>query len=43
MVKTKEGDSMPNIKLNFPKPAKVFNKQIYDNLFDYSHFVEVWY
>ncbi len=43
MVKTKEGDSMPTIKLNFPKPAKVFNKQIYDNLFDYSHFVEVWY
>ncbi|WP_172576747.1 PBSX family phage terminase large subunit [Ligilactobacillus agilis] len=31
------------IKLNFPKPSRVFNKQIYDNLFDYSHFVEVWY
>lgn len=39
----KEGDTMPNIKLNFPKPYNVFNKQIFDNLFDYSHFVEVWY
>ena len=43
MVKTKEGDAMPNINLNFPKPNKVFNKQIFDNLFDYSHFIEVWY
>ncbi|MFR0534485.1 PBSX family phage terminase large subunit [Limosilactobacillus reuteri] len=34
---------MTKINLNFPKPANVFNKQIYDNLFDYSHFVEVWY
>ena len=34
---------MPTIKLNFPKPANVFNKQIYDSLFDYSHFIEVWY
>ena len=43
VVKTKEGDAMPNINLNFPKPNKVFNKQIFDNLFDYSHFIEVWY
>lgn len=28
---------------NFPKPYNVFNKQIYDGLFDYSHFIEVWY
>ena len=34
---------MPNIKLNFPKPYNVFNKQIFDNLFDYSYFIEVWY
>ncbi len=34
---------MPTINLNFPKPYNVFNKQIYDNLFDYSHFVEIWY
>ena len=34
---------MMKINLNFPKPANVFNKQIYDNLFDYDHFVEVWY
>lgn len=34
---------MPSLTLNFPKPAKVFNKQIFDNLFDYTHFVEVWY
>ncbi|WP_271901558.1 PBSX family phage terminase large subunit [Limosilactobacillus reuteri] len=34
---------MPTLNLNFPKPANVFNKQIYDNLFDYSHFIEVWY
>lgn len=34
---------MTKINLNFPKPANVFNKQIYDNLFDYNHFVEVWY
>lgn len=34
---------MTTINLNFPKPAKVFNKQIFDYLFDYSHFVEVWY
>lgn len=31
------------MKLNFPKPYRVFNKQIFDNLQDYSHFVEVWY
>lgn len=34
---------MRTIKLRFPKPYNVFNKQIYDNLFDYSHFIEVWY
>lgn len=34
---------MPTINLNFPKPSRVFNKQVYDYLFDYSHFVEVWY
>ncbi len=34
---------MPSLTLNFPKPAKVFNKQIFDSLFDYTHFVEVWY
>ena len=37
------GIMMTKINLNFPKPANVFNKQIYDNLFDYNHFVEVWY
>lgn len=31
------------INLAFPKPSRVFNKQIYDNLFDYSRFIEVWY
>lgn len=34
---------MPTINLNFPKPYNVFNKQIFDSLFDYSRFVEVWY
>lgn len=34
---------MTTINLNFPEPAKVFNRQIYDSLFDYGHFVEVWY
>lgn len=34
---------MPTINLNFPKPYNVFNKQIFDSLFDYTHFVEVWY
>ena len=34
---------MAKINLNFPKPTKVFNKQIFDNLSDYSHFIEVWY
>lgn len=34
---------MTTVNLNFPNPAKVFNKQIYDNLFDYDHFIEVWY
>ncbi|WP_278505786.1 PBSX family phage terminase large subunit [Ligilactobacillus animalis] len=31
------------ISLNFPQPSKVFNKQIYDSLKDYSRFIEVWY
>src|SRR5699024_11675404 len=31
------------INLNFPKPSKVFNKHIYDNLFDYDTFTEVHY
>lgn len=34
---------MTTINLNFPKPEKVFNRQIYDSLFDYDHFIEVWY
>ncbi len=34
---------MTTIKLNFPRPRRVFNRQIYDNLFDYQHFIEVWY
>lgn len=34
---------MTSINLNFPKPANVFNKQIFNSLFDYSHFTEVWY
>ena len=34
---------MPTINLNFLKPANVFNKQIFDSLFDYDHFIEVWY
>ena len=31
------------INLNFPKPSKVFNKHIYDNLFNYDTFTEVHY
>ncbi|WP_288638844.1 PBSX family phage terminase large subunit [uncultured Lentilactobacillus sp.] len=34
---------MTTIRLNFPKPERVFNRQIFDSLFDYSHFIEVWY
>ncbi len=34
---------MPTINLNFPKPSKVFNRQIFDHLQDYSHFTEIWY
>lgn len=34
---------MTTINLSFPKPQKVFNRQIFDSLFDYDHFVEVWY
>jgi phage terminase large subunit len=43
MVQAEEGDTVPTLKLNFPKPQNVFNKQIFDNLFDYDHFIEVWY
>lgn len=31
------------INLNFPKPAKVFNRNIFNILTDYSHFTEVHY
>ncbi|WP_273478646.1 PBSX family phage terminase large subunit [Ignavigranum ruoffiae] len=31
------------IDINIPKPATVFNRQIFDNLFDYDNFTEVWY
>ncbi|MCQ2570095.1 MAG: PBSX family phage terminase large subunit [Limosilactobacillus sp.] len=31
------------IDLNFPKPQKVFNKQVFDSLLDYSKLSEVWY
>lgn len=31
------------IKINIPKPTKVFNKQVYDILQDYSNFTEVYY
>lgn len=34
---------MPKININIPKPHKVFNKKIYNVLFDYSHFTEVHY
>ncbi|WP_422124789.1 PBSX family phage terminase large subunit [Planococcus sp. X10-3] len=34
---------MTTIKLNFPKPSKVFNKKIFTVLDDYSHFTEVHY
>ena len=34
---------MMTIKLNFPKPEKVFNKKIFTVLDDYSHFTEVHY
>ncbi|RHW46806.1 PBSX family phage terminase large subunit [Bombilactobacillus bombi] len=34
---------MTTINIKFPKPAHVFNRQIYDNLTDYSHFTEIWY
>lgn len=34
---------MTTININIPKPQNVFNKQIYDYLFDYSHSTEVWY
>lgn len=31
------------ITLEFPKPQKVFNKQIYNNLTDYSSRIDLWY
>ncbi|PTH38559.1 PBSX family phage terminase large subunit [Staphylococcus agnetis] len=34
---------MTTLTLNFSKPEKVFNKNIYDILFDYSHATEVHY
>ncbi|WP_194752422.1 PBSX family phage terminase large subunit [Staphylococcus chromogenes] len=34
---------MTTLTLNFEKPEKVFNKNIYDVLFDYSHATEVHY
>ncbi|WP_080875558.1 PBSX family phage terminase large subunit [Oceanobacillus timonensis] len=34
---------MTQININIPKPHKVFNKKIYQVLFDYSHFTEVHY
>ena len=34
---------MTQININIPKPHEVFNKKIYDVLFDYSHFTEVHY
>ncbi len=35
--------AMTTLTLNFEKPEKVFNKNIYDVLFDYSHATEVHY
>ena len=32
-----------NVILEFPKPERVFNKQIYDNLTDYSSRIDLWY
>lgn len=34
---------MTQININIPFPHKVFNKKIYDKIFDYSHFTEVHY
>lgn len=34
---------MTNININIKYPHNVFNKKIYDVLFDYSHFTEVHY
>ena len=34
---------MAQINIKIPKPEQVFNKQIYDNLFDHSNFTEIWY
>lgn len=31
------------ININFPKPSRVFNKYIYNLLFDYSNFTEIHY
>ena len=40
MTKTKK---RPKIILEFPFPSKVFNKHIYNFLFDYSKFTEIHY
>lgn len=32
-----------SISLKFPKPQNVFNKQVYDDLFNYSSRVDIWY
>ncbi|WP_163579112.1 PBSX family phage terminase large subunit [Gracilibacillus saliphilus] len=34
---------MAKININIPKPHKVFNKKIYDVIFDYRHFTEAHY
>lgn len=31
------------IKLMFPKPANVFNQQVFNNLFDYDSRIDLWY
>ncbi|QYU58201.1 PBSX family phage terminase large subunit [Weissella confusa] len=31
------------IVLEFPKPSKVFNKQIYDHLYEYDNRIDLWY
>lgn len=33
----------PQIKINVKYPQRVFNKHIYSNITDYSHFTEVHY
>ena len=31
------------LTLEFPKPARVFNKQVFDYLYDYDSRVDLWY